>query len=177
MPFDCKAYSAKCDTMSIEELQKEWEHYTRLISGAATSTTVSSLAIPFTLGMSVIGVAMAAPAIHNARKKRAIIETHLEALDSTHRTRKRDVIGSMALSGTIGIGMLGLAPPGAETIMTAGAEHGIEMLAANETAVKVVVHATLDGTGAFAEKLHTDAKKEKAAIQAIAEKQSEERVE
>src|SRR5690554_593637 len=64
MPFDFEAYDAKCRGLTPEELQREWQHYTRLISGASTSTAVSGLAIPLTLGVSVIGVGMAAPAIH-----------------------------------------------------------------------------------------------------------------
>lgn len=43
MPFDFKKYDAKCAAMNAAELQREWEHYTRLISGSATSTAVSGL--------------------------------------------------------------------------------------------------------------------------------------
>src|SRR6187551_3351394 len=100
MPFDFKKYDEKCRGLTPEELQREWQHYTRLISGAATSTTVSGLAIPLTAGVSMIGVGMAAPAIHNARKKREIIERHLQRHGTTQQTRKRDVVSSMALSGT-----------------------------------------------------------------------------
>lgn len=61
MPFDFEAYDKKCAGLTAEELQKEWNHYTRLISGGATSTAISGLAIPFTAGISTIGVALAAP--------------------------------------------------------------------------------------------------------------------
>ncbi|KPM36964.1 hypothetical protein AK830_g9586 [Neonectria ditissima] len=50
MPFDFKAYDQKCNALTAEELQREWEHYTRLISGAATSTAISGIAVPFTRG-------------------------------------------------------------------------------------------------------------------------------
>nr|RBQ88516.1 hypothetical protein FVER53263_00055 [Fusarium verticillioides] len=167
MPFDFKAYDQKCQGLTLEELQREWEHYTRLISGAATSTAVSGCAIPLTLGVSTIGVAMAAPAIHNARKKREIIERHLNRLNATHKTRKRDVLGSMAVSGTIGVVTLGVGSMGADAVATAGAEHGIQSIVANETAIKLVSHAALDGAGMMVEHKHTDHLKKKDARKAF----------
>ncbi|KAF4498696.1 hypothetical protein FAGAP_5174 [Fusarium agapanthi] len=167
MPFDFKAYDQKCQGLTLEELQREWEHYTRLISGAATSTAVSGCAIPLTLGISTIGVAMAAPAIHNARKKREIIERHLNRLNATHKTRKRDVLGSMAVSGTIGVVTLGVGSMGADAVATAGAEHGIQSIVANETAIKLVSHAALDGAGMMVEHKHTDHLKKKDARKAF----------
>ncbi|KAF6804222.1 hypothetical protein CSOJ01_10360 [Colletotrichum sojae] len=161
MPFNFKAYDAKCNGLTPEELQREWEHYTRLISGASTSTAVSGMAIPFTLGVSTIGVAMAAPAIHNARKKRDIIEKHLQKHGMTHVTRKRDVLGSMAVSGTIGVMTLGVGTMGADAVATAGAEHGIAAVVENETAIKVVTHAALDGVGMGIEHAHTSHLKKK----------------
>ncbi|CAF3505186.1 hypothetical protein SNK04_000139 [Fusarium graminearum] len=167
MPFDFKKYDQKCQGLTLEELQREWEHYTRLISGAATSTAVSGCAIPLTLGVSTIGVAMAAPAIHNARKKREIIERHLNRLNATHHTRKRDVLGSMAVSGTIGVVTLGVGSMGADAVATAGAEHGIQSIIANETAIKLVSHAALDGAGMAVEHAHTDHLKKKDAKKAF----------
>ncbi|GKT46783.1 uncharacterized protein ColSpa_06964 [Colletotrichum spaethianum] len=167
MPFDFKAYDAKCNALTPEELQREWEHYTRLISGASTSTAISSLAVPFTLGVSTIGVAMAAPAIHNARKKREIIERHLQKHGTTHLTRKRDVLGSMAVSGTIGVVTLGVGTAGADAIATAGAEHGISAIVENDTAIKVVTHAALDGVGLGVEHAHTNHLKKKDAFKAF----------
>ncbi|KAF4977979.1 hypothetical protein FZEAL_5571 [Fusarium zealandicum] len=167
MPFDFQAYDQKCNGLTMEELQQEWEHYTRLISGAATSTAVSGMAIPLTLGVSTIGVAMAAPAIHNARKKREIIEKHLNKLNATHNTRKRDVLGSMAVSGTIGVVTLGIGSMGADAVATAGAEHGIQSVIANETAIKVVTHAAFDGAGMAVEHAHRDHLKKKNALKAF----------
>ncbi|RSL49642.1 hypothetical protein CEP54_012339 [Fusarium duplospermum] len=167
MPFDFKAYDEKCRGLTLEELQREWEHYTRLISGAATSTAVSGMAIPLTLGVSTIGVAMAAPAIHNARKKREIIERHLNRHQATHHTRKRDVLGSMAVSGTIGVVTLGVGSMGADAVATAGAEHGIQSIVANETAIKIATHAALDGAGMAIEHKHTDRLKKKDAFKAF----------
>ncbi|EFQ25093.1 uncharacterized protein GLRG_00237 [Colletotrichum graminicola M1.001] len=167
MPFDFKAYDAKCNGLTPEELQREWEHYTRLISGAATSTAVSGITIPFTMGVSTIGVAMAAPAIHNARKKREIIESHLQKYGLTHLTRKRDVLGSMAVSGTIGVVTLGVGSMGADAVATTGAEHGISALVENETAIKVVTHAALDGAGLGIEHAHTNHLKKEDALKAF----------
>lgn len=167
MPFDFKAYDAKCNGLTPEELQREWEHYTRLISGASTSTAVSGLAVPFTMGVSTIGVAMAAPAIHNARKKREIIEKHLQKHNATHVTRKRDVLGSMAVSGTIGVVTLGVGTMGADAVATAGAEHGISAVVENELAIKVVTHAALDGVGMGIEHAHTNHLKKKDAVKAF----------
>ncbi|RYP53484.1 hypothetical protein DL768_001521 [Monosporascus sp. mg162] len=167
MPFDFKAYDAKCNGLTPEELQREWEHYTRLISGASTSTAVSGIAVPFTLGVSTIGVAMAAPAIHNARKKREIIEKHLQKHGRTHVTRKRDVVGSMAVSGTIGIVTLGVGTAGADAVATAGAEHGISAIVENDTAIKIVTHAALDGVGMGIEHAHTSRLKKKDAVKAF----------
>ncbi|KAH7121647.1 hypothetical protein EDB81DRAFT_814180 [Dactylonectria macrodidyma] len=167
MPFDFKKYDEKCNGLTPEELQREWQHYTRLISGAATSTAVSGLAVPLTLGVSTIGVAMAAPAIHNARKKREIIEKHLNKHAATHVTRKRDVLGSMAFSGTIGVVTLGVGTMGAEAVASTGAEHGISAIANNETAIKVVTHAALDGAGMAVEHAHTSHLKKKDAFKAF----------
>lgn len=74
MPFDFKEYQTKCDGMSTEQLHKEWENYTRQVSGGATSTATSVLFAPVTGGISLVGLGLSAPKIHNARKKREIIE-------------------------------------------------------------------------------------------------------
>lgn len=159
MPFDFKKFDAKCANMSIDELQREWEHYTRLISGSATSTAVSGAAIPFTLGVSVIGVGLAAPAIHNARKKREIIERHLQRLGTTHHTRKRDVLTPIAISGTVGLVTLGVGSAGAGAITNAAVEHGITSVAANEIAVKATVHLAVDGVAMAGEEHHMKQKR------------------
>ncbi|KAK1829733.1 hypothetical protein QBC39DRAFT_226290, partial [Podospora conica] len=167
MPFDFKAYDEKCRGLSPDELQREWQHYTRLISSASTSTAISGLAVPLTLGVSVIGVGMAAPAIHNARKKREIIERHLQRHGTTHQTRKRDVVSSMALSGTIGVVTLGVGTMGADAITTGAAEQGMAMCAGGELAVKVATHAALDGAGLAIEHAYTGHKKASDAHKAF----------
>ena len=167
MPFDFVAYDQKCAGLTAEELQREWQHYTRLITGAATSTTVSGLALPLTLGVSSVGIAMAAPAIHNARKKREIIERHLQRHNAHHVTRKRDVLGGAAVSGTIGVVTLGVGTMGADVVAQQGAEHGINAIVANETAIKVVTHAALDGVGMGVEHMHTNHIKKREAKKAF----------
>ncbi|KAH7010895.1 uncharacterized protein B0I36DRAFT_207267, partial [Microdochium trichocladiopsis] len=158
MPFDFKAYDAKCAGMTPPELQKEWEHYTRLIAGGGTSTAIAGLAIPLTAGISTIGVALAALGIHNSRRKREIIERHLQRHGTTHKTRKRDVLVSMVFSGTVGVVTLGVGSAGADSIVQNGAEHGLVLC---DTAVKTATHVALDGAGMALEHAHTSHKKKK----------------
>ncbi|QDS72875.1 hypothetical protein FKW77_007498 [Venturia effusa] len=167
MPFDFKKYDAKCNAMDVDQLHLEWQHYTRLIAGASTSTAVSGLAVPFTFGVSTIGVAVAAPAIHNARKKREIIEKHLQKLGTTHDTRKRDVLGPMAVSSTIGVVTLGVGAVGADVIGQAGVEHGVNMIVENELAVKATTHLALDAAVVGAEHHHAENKKAEEAYKHI----------
>ncbi len=169
MPFNYKEFSAKCDGMTVEQLNNEWNIYTRHISGGATSTAMSVGFAPFTLGASLLGLGLATPRIHNTRKKRVIIEAHLQAKGTTHDTRKRDVMGFMALSGTIGGLTLGLAPPGAEAVGTLGAEHAIAAIAMNPHTVEAVAHGVFDGVGFVAEqgmeRRHEHSKEKKALKQ------------
>ena len=144
--------------MSLEELRLEWNHYTRLITGSATSTTISGLAAPFTGGISLVGVFIGSTGIHNARKKRAIIDCHLARYEEQHRTRKRDVIGSMAFSSTLGVATLGIGSMGAEIALAEGIQHGIFESTAG-TEVKVAAHVIADGVGlAIEHKHHKDLK-------------------
>ncbi|KAF2434090.1 hypothetical protein EJ08DRAFT_23026 [Tothia fuscella] len=122
--------------------------------------------VPFTLGVSTIGVAMAAPAIHNARKKREIIECHLQKLGTTHNTRKGDVLTPMAISGTIGVVTLGVGSMGADAIGQAGVEHGVTMVVENELAVKAGTHFALDAAAMGVEHAHTQHKKATEAFYA-----------
>ncbi|KAF7503504.1 hypothetical protein GJ744_003695 [Endocarpon pusillum] len=161
MPFDFKEFDVKCSAMTAEELQKEWEHYTRLISGAATSTAVSGVAMPFTLGVSAIGIGLAAPAIHNARKKREIIEMHLNRHGTKHSTRKRDVLTPMAISGTVGVVTLGVGSIGADAITNQAVEHGVYAIAEQELLVKATTHLAVDAAAMAGEEAHM--KKKKAA--------------
>lgn len=145
MPFDYAEYQAKCNTLSTEQLQKEWENYTRQIAGGATSTATSVLFSPLTAGISLVGLGLSAPRIHNARKKREIIEKGLQQRGTTHSTRTRDVAGSMAVSGTIAVATLGLAGPLADAAAGEAVGKGVEY---------AIAHVALDGVGAGIEHLH-----------------------
>jgi len=153
MPFDYEEYQKKCNTLTTEQLHKEWANYSRQISGGATSTATSVLFSPLTAGISLVGLGLSAPRIHNARKKREIIEAGLQARGTTHNTRKRDVIGPMAIAGTLGGLTLGLAGPGADMIAGEVVGHGIEYAAS---------HVALDATGAVIEHGHDEHSKKKA---------------
>ncbi|KAK6526190.1 hypothetical protein TWF281_011225 [Arthrobotrys megalospora] len=166
MPFDFQKYDAKCAAMTPQELQLQWEHYTRLISGAATSTAVSGVALPLTMGVSVVGVALAAPAIHNARKKREIIEKHLNSHGTSHVTRKRDVLTSVAISGTIGVVTMGASSLAADAVSSHAAEYGIQQVVENELAVKVGTHVAFDAAAMAGEHAHTEHKRKKEALKA-----------
>ena len=131
MPFDYENYQQKCNGMTAEQLQKEWENYTRQISAGATSTATSILLMPLTWGISAVGLGLSAPRIHNARKKREIIEAGLRARGTTHHTRMGDVLAPMAVSGAIGGLTLGLAPPGASDLAAVAVGRAVEIAATN----------------------------------------------
>ncbi|KNG45778.1 hypothetical protein TW65_07524 [Stemphylium lycopersici] len=161
MPFNFTEYNQSCSQMSPEELRREWNHYTRLITGSATSTTLSGLAALPTAGISLIGVMIGSAGIHNARKKREIIDYHLGRYEEQHKTRKRDVIGSMAFSGTLGVITLGMGTMGADIALTEGVYHGVLAMTA-ETEVKVVTHVIADGAALASEHKYHDHLKAKA---------------
>ena len=117
--------------MTAEQLQKEWENYTRQMSAGATSTATSILLMPLTGGISAVGLGLSAPRIHNARKKREIIEAGLRARGTTHHTRMGDVLAPMAVSGVIGGLTLGLAPPGASDLAAVAVGRAVEIAATN----------------------------------------------
>lgn len=153
MPFDFKEYQTKCDGMSTEQLHKEWENYTRQVSGGATSTATSVLFAPVTGGISLVGLGLSAPKIHNARKKREIIEAGLKARGTTHNTRKRDVIAPVAITGSISALTLGLAGPVANAFSDQVVGHGLEYATA---------HVALDAGGTVVEHHHGNSQKLKA---------------
>ncbi|PMD29176.1 hypothetical protein L207DRAFT_574449 [Hyaloscypha variabilis F] len=158
MPFDYEDYQQKCNGMTAEQLQKEWENYTRQISAGATSTATSILLMPLTGGISAVGLTLSAPRIHNARKKREIIEAGLKARGTTHHTRKGDVLAPMAVSGIIGGLTLGLAPPGASDLAAVAVGRAIEMAATNTAlnATEAVVVAKTSGRNVTANELSPD---------------------
>ncbi|KAE9369530.1 hypothetical protein N431DRAFT_49787 [Stipitochalara longipes BDJ] len=153
MPFDYEEYQRKCDSLTTDQLQAEYENYTRQLAGGATSTATSVLFSPFTAGISLVGIGLSAPRVHNARKKREIIEAGLQARGETHRTRKRDVLAPVAVAGTLSGLTLGLAGPGADMIAGQVVGHGMEYAAS---------HVALDATGAIVEHKHDKRTHQKA---------------
>lgn len=139
MPFDYDTYQKKCNVMTKEQLQKEWENYTRQISAGATGTATSVLLMPYTGGLSAVGLGVSAPRIHNARKKREIIEASLQAQGATPHTRKRDVLAAVGVSGAVSGLTLGIVAPGADMAVGAAFHHSVEYAAAQ---------AALGGSGA-----------------------------
>lgn len=129
--FKFDEFDALCADLDADQLQLKWQHYTRALSAASSSTAVATLAAAPTGGISMIGAIIAGPLMHNARKKRQIIERHMSALDVTPETRKKDIVGPALLSGFLG---------GA----TAGIGMGAEALAVDK-ATKIIGHVVADG--------------------------------
>lgn len=166
MPFDFDEYDKKCSQMSLEELRLEWNHYTRLISGAAASATLGGSALVFTAGVSIIGVAIGSAGIYNARKKRQILKKYLNQEERT--TRKRDVMGSAAFNGAVGLTTLGLGTLGAEKVLELGIERGISG-GATEAGVKVATGVVVNGVNTAADdRYHRHKKKREAKRASIA---------
>ncbi|RKF64674.1 hypothetical protein OnM2_017066 [Erysiphe neolycopersici] len=140
MPFDYASYKKKCDSLTTEELQLEWQNYTRQLSSGATLSASSVLLSPLTSGISLIGLGISVPQLHNARKKRAIVGNKMKSYGVGPRTRRRDVIIPAAISMTASGLTFGLTPTGAELI---GGEVGVKGIE------YVVTHATLDAMWAI----------------------------
>ncbi|KAJ4386890.1 hypothetical protein N0V93_009789 [Gnomoniopsis smithogilvyi] len=138
--FKFAEFDAQCAELDVDQLQLKWQHYTRALSAASTSTAVATLTAGPTGGVSMIGAMIAGPLMHNARKKRQIVEKHMTLKGSTPETRKKDIYGPAMLSGVLG---------GA----TFGVSMGAEALAV-EKVTKIVSHAVIDGALAKAEDKH-----------------------
>ncbi|KAG9231970.1 hypothetical protein BJ875DRAFT_353295, partial [Amylocarpus encephaloides] len=145
MPFDYARYQQKVNHLSTEELQLEWENYTREIAGGSAGTASSVVMAPLTGGVSLIGLGLSAPKIHNARKKREIIEAGLKSRGADHTTRKRDIAAPVAITAGVSVLTFGLATPGAEMLGGEVGAKGVEY---------VVAHAALDGAAAVGERKH-----------------------
>lgn len=122
--------------------------------------------MPFTLGVSGIGVGLASASIHNARKKREIIDKYLTHQGAKHQTRKRDVLTPMAISGTVGVVTLGVGSAAADAITNQAAEHAFTTIAENELAVKVTTHLALDAAVMKGEEEHMKNKKAQENLKA-----------
>ncbi|POS84681.1 hypothetical protein EPUL_006479, partial [Erysiphe pulchra] len=135
MPFDFAAYKKKCDGFTTEELQVEWENYTRQLVGGATLTASSILLSPMTSGISLIGTVISVPQLANARKKRAIVGNKMYSYGVVPHTRKRDLLVPAGIALTTAGLTYGMTPIGAELLGGEPGVRGIEY---------IVTHATLD---------------------------------
>lgn len=144
MPFDYKTYTLSSQNLSTWQLQREWDNYTRQISGSSAGTAISILGAPLTLGISLVNLAFICPRIDNARHKRAIIECILVSRGETHHTRKRDVLVPVALSTGLGAVTFGFAPVAAEAVTDAAAAGCIAVVAGNPHFVAGATDLVLD---------------------------------
>ena len=145
MPFDFKSYTLKCKSLSNDELQLQWQKYTREIASGGTISSTSVMFVPLTAGISSIGLPISTSKMYNARKKMQIIDAEFGKRGETHVTRKRDVVSSVALAGTIGVLSLGLAPAGSDMLGAAAGEKGLEY---------AIAHLGIDTAGAVVEHKH-----------------------
>lgn len=140
--FKFDEFDTLCAELDGEQLQLKWQHYTRALSAASTSTAVATLAAGPTGGVSMIGAMIAGPLMHNARKKRQIIERHLKSKGIEPETRNKDIYGPMGFSAALGGATMGIGSVGAE-------------LLAVETMTKIVSHAAIDAGVTAAEDKHS----------------------
>ncbi|KAK2628946.1 hypothetical protein QTJ16_002049 [Diplocarpon rosae] len=157
MPFNFNTFQAKCEDLTPEELQREWNNYTRQFSSGATSAATAVAFAPLTAGVSLLGLGFSAPRVYNARRKREIVEGELQTHGKTHTTRKRDVIAPAAISGAIGGLTLGFSAPAAQLVAGHAAGKGAEYIG---------THVVLDAVGAAIEHQHDKHATKKAHKQA-----------
>lgn len=138
--FKFAEFDALCSELDVDQLQQQWQHYTRALSATSTSTAVATLApgrLGSTGGVSMIGAMIAGPLMHNARKKRHIIEKHLGMKGAAPEILKKVDDESAVSSGTLG-----------------GARAGAEVMAVDKI-TKIVSHVVLDGALTKAEGMPT----------------------
>lgn len=154
--FKFDEFDALCGGLDGEQLQLKWQHYTRALSAASTSTAVATLAAGPTGGVSMIGAMIAGPLIHNARKKRQIIEHHMVIRGIEPETRNKDIYGPMGFSAVLGGATMGVGSLGAE-------------LLAVDTMTKIASHAAIDAGVTAAEDKHSQREHEKEMQKADAQ--------
>lgn len=129
--FKFDDFDALCGEVDGKQLQLKWQHYTRALSAASTSTAVATLAAGPTGGVSMIWAMIAGPLIHNARNKRQIIEHHISIRGIEPKTRNKDIHGPMGFSAVLGGATMGVGSLGAEPL-------------AVDTVTKIASHAAID---------------------------------
>lgn len=144
--FKFAEFDAMCADLSDAELQLKWQHYTRALTSASTSTTVAVLAAGPTGGVSVIGAMIAGPLLHNARKKRQMVGRHMRARGLEPETRSRDVYVPLAIGTAIGAATMGVGSVGAEALAVDGI--------VDKTVAKVILHTAMDVAATAGEEKH-----------------------
>jgi hypothetical protein len=112
MPFDYDAYRRKIRRMSYEDLVNQKKHYNRTIASGITGELGSIVMIPFSLGLSSVGVLASGAAAVNGAYKVNLIDRELASRGQSCATRKRDVLGGMAIgtaSTTLRAGLIARA--------------------------------------------------------------------
>ncbi|KAI0998245.1 hypothetical protein K3495_g9950 [Podosphaera aphanis] len=168
MPFDFVAYKAKCDALTTEELQLEWQNYTRQLTSGATMTATSVLFSPLTSGISLIGLGISVPQLHNARKKRKIVGNKMLSQGAEPHTRRRDIAIPAASSVACAALTFGLAPPVAGVIGGEAGAKGVEY---------IISHATLDALWAVLDETRSACQHKRAQRKLRRRKKQEKEIE
>lgn len=158
--FKFAEFDALCADLSDEELQLKWQHYTRALTSASTSTSVAVLAAGPTGGVSIIGAMIAGPLLHNARRKRQMVGRHMRSRGLEPETRRKDVLVPMAIGGAVGAATMGVGSIGAEALAVDAV--------VDKTVAKVVLHTALDVGATAGEERHLkhELKKERRRLAA-----------
>nr|KAK5434799.1 hypothetical protein LTR18_010295 [Exophiala xenobiotica] len=98
MPFHFTKYERKVAKMNNNELRESKEHYNRSAYGGGAGYVASAILLPFTLGISSIGLVSSGAVSLNASKKVYIINEEMRSRGAYAPTRKRDVAVGIATS-------------------------------------------------------------------------------
>ncbi|KAL0939504.1 uncharacterized protein CTRU02_206114 [Colletotrichum truncatum] len=159
MPFDAEAYDLKCRQMDDNALIARREHYVRQIASSSTGAALRTAAGAATAGLTWLMIPYDAARIHNARRKRKILEKHAIDRGLTIETKCGDVLGPMALGATLGVVAFEGAQMCADMVMGAdGGGSAAESKEAGE-AVKGIAHLGLDAGIAAVEHKHAQREK------------------
>lgn len=91
MPFNREEYARWCAQASNEQLQEDYNKYTRQVATGASATGIGLALSVFTLGVSLLGSAGGSAMAANAGIKRDIIKTELTSRDRVTLTRGSDI--------------------------------------------------------------------------------------
>ncbi|GKT48476.1 uncharacterized protein ColSpa_08657 [Colletotrichum spaethianum] len=161
MPFDPEAYRLKCAEMPDDVLLARRSHYVRRLASSATGAALHTAAGGFTFGLTWLLVPYDAARIHNARRKRRILEEHALDRGLAVETKRGDVLVPMAAGLALGAVAFEGAAACAELLVDGGEG------SSEATLVKGAAHLGLDAAIAAAEQSH--AQKEKTTAERVPE--------